>query len=219
MNETALYDLDHTLIHCDSDYEWGQFLSNSGVIDGEAYQIRNQEFYDQYLAGTLDPNTYLEFVLKPLSEIEPDQLSRLRESFLEEKIRDALRNGAQRLITKHREAGFRQIIVTSTNAFIAQPIAELLQIETLIAPHPEMQNGRYTGKLLDGPCYGEQKPKRILAWAQQQQVELGKVWAYSDSFTDVPLLEFADVPFAVDPDPQLRTHALRMEWPIISLSV
>ena len=218
MNATALYDLDHTLIDCDSDYEWGRFLADSGDIDGDAYRARNQVFYDQYCQGTLDPVAYLEFVLAPLGEIDGQRLEELRARFLEARIRPALRPRARQLISEHRQRGLRQTVVTSTNAFIAEPIVQMLDIPTLISPRPEIKQGRLTGKLLDSSCFAADKPKRVQAWAEQEGIQIGETWGYSDSVNDIPLLEFVDHPVAVDPDPDLRAHAEGQGWEIISLA-
>lgn len=217
MNATVLYDLDHTLIGCDSDYEWGQFLADSGDIDGDAYRIRNQTFYDDYQSGTLDPVAYLEFVLAPLGQIDGQRLEELRKQFLETRILPVLRPRARQLISEHQQRGLRQVVVTSTNAFIAEPIVQALGIPTLIAPRPEMQAGRCTGKLLDSSCFAADKPKRVQAWAEGEGIRLGETWGYSDSFNDIPLLEFVDHPVAVDPDPALHAHAQERGWEIISL--
>ena len=217
MNATVFYDLDHTLIGCDSDYEWGQFLADSGDIDGDAYRARNQTFYDNYHSGTLDPVAYLEFVLAPLGQIDGQRLEELRAQFLETRILPVLHPRARQLISEHRQRGLRQVVVTSTNAFITEPIVQALGIPTLIAPWPEMQAGRYTGKLLDSSCFAADKPKRIQAWAEQERIQLGETWGYSDSFNDIPLLEFVDHPVAVDPDPTLRVHAQEQGWEIVSL--
>ena len=217
MNAIVFYDLDHTLIGCDSDYEWGQFLADSGDIDGDAYRARNQTFYDNYRHGTLDPVAYLEFVLAPLGQIDGQRLEELRAQFLETRVLPVLHPRAQQLISEHRQRGLRQVVVTSTNAFIAEPIVQALEIPTLIAPRPEMRAGRYTGKLLDSSCFAADKPKRIQAWAEQEGIRLGETWGYSDSFNDIPLLEFVDHPVAVDPDPTLRAHAQERGWEIISL--
>lgn len=217
MNATVLYDLDHTLISCDSDYEWGQFLADSGDIDGGAYRARNQTFYDDYRHGNLNPVAYLEFVLAPLGQIDGQRLEELRAQFLETRILPVLRPRARQLISEHRQRGLRQVVVTSTNAFIAEPIVQALGIPTLIAPRPEMQAGRYTGKLLDSSCFAADKPERVRAWAEQEGIRLGETWGYSDSFNDIPLLEFVDHPVAVDPDPALRAHAQERGWEIISL--
>lgn len=217
MNTTVFYDLDHTLISCDSDYEWGQFLADSGEIDRDAYRVRNQAFYHDYRSGTLDPVAYLKFVLAPLGQIDGQRLEELRVQFMETRILPSLRPKAQQLIAEHREQGLRQVVATSTNAFIAEPIVQALAIPTLIAPQPEMRAGRYTGELLDSSCFATDKPKRIQAWAEQEGIELGETWGYSDSFNDIPLLEFVDHPVAVDPDPSLHSHAQEQGWEIISL--
>ena len=218
MNATVFYDLDHTLIGCDSDYEWGQFLADSGEIDGNAYRTRNQAFYHDYRSGTLDPIAYLKFVLAPLGQIDGQRLEELRTQFMEARVRPSLRPRAQQLIAEHRQRGLRQVVVTSTNAFIAEPIVQALAVPTLIAPQPEMRAGRYTGELLDSSCFASDKPKRVQAWAEQEGIELGETWGYSDSFNDIPLLEFVDHPVAVDPDPSLRIHAQEQGWKIISLN-
>ena len=217
MPGTVLYDLDHTLIGCDSDHEWGAFLADSGAVDAAGYRARNQAFYDDYRAGALDARAYLEFALAPLAALEPARLEELRTRFLATRIRGALRPKAQRLLAADRAAGRRQLIVTSTNAFVAAPIAELLGVPELIAPTPEMRHGRCTGRLADGPCFGADKPRRVRAWAARAGVALGETWGYSDSFNDLPLLEFVDHPAAVDPDPALRRHAERRGWPVLSL--
>ena len=217
MNATVLYDLDHTLISCDSDYEWGQFLADSGDIDGDAYRARNQAFYNDYRNGTLDPVAYLKFVLAPLGQIGRQRLEDLRARFMETRIRPALRPRAQRLIAEHRERGLRQVVVTSTNAFIAEPVVQALGIPALVAPRPGMRAGQYTGELLGSSCFAADKPKQVQAWAEQEGIRLGETWGYSDSFNDIPLLEFVDHPVAVDPDPALRAHAQEQGWEIISL--
>ena len=112
MNATVFYDLDHTLIGCDSDYEWGQFLADSGNIDGDAYRARNQTFYDDYRHGSLDPVAYLEFVLAPLGQIDGQRLEELRAQFLETRILPVLRPRARQLISEHRQRGLRQVVVT-----------------------------------------------------------------------------------------------------------
>ena len=218
MNATVFYDLDHTLIDCDSDYEWGQFLADSGEINGDAYRTRNQVFYNDYRNGTLDPVAYLKFVLAPLGQIGRQRLEELRTQFMEARIRPSLRPRARQLIAEHRQRSLRQVVVTSTNAFIAEPIVQALGIAVLIAPQPEIKAGQYTGELLGPSCFAADKPKRILAWAKQESIRLGETWGYSDSFNDIPLLEFVDHPVAVDPDPALRAHAQEQGWEIISLS-
>ena len=82
----ALFDLDNTLLAGDSDFEWAQFLIEQGVLDREIYEARNQEFYDQYKAGTLDIREFLDFQLKPLARHTRDVLDAWHAEFMRRKI-------------------------------------------------------------------------------------------------------------------------------------
>src|SRR5512134_3745498 len=97
----ALFDLDNTLLSGDSDFEWAQFLIGQGVLDREVYEARNQEFFDQYKAGTLDIHEFLDFQLKPLSRHPRAQLEAWHREFMAVKIRPMVRKGSRALIERH----------------------------------------------------------------------------------------------------------------------
>ena len=82
----ALFDLDNTLLAGDSDFEWAQFLMDQNVLDREVYEARNQEFYDQYKAGTLDIHEFLDFQLKPLARHPRSQLDAWHREFMAARI-------------------------------------------------------------------------------------------------------------------------------------
>jgi phosphoserine phosphatase len=124
MSDLALFDLDHTLLPIDSDYEWGQFLVRHGVVDAGEYQRRNDAFFAQYQAGTLDPVEYLEFALGTLAGFAPATLQRLQAGYMAEVIEPAIRPAARRLLQRHADAGDLVAIITATNAFITAPIAQ-----------------------------------------------------------------------------------------------
>ena len=213
----ALFDLDNTLLNGDSDYLWGQFLAEHGIVDGEQYEARNQQFYDQYKAGTLDILEFLHFQLQPLALHAPEQLYHWREQYLEEKIRPILQPRAQALLDEHRAQGHELVIITATNRFITAPIAELYGVSHLIATEPEMCDGRYTGAVTDTPCFQAGKVTRLQVWLASHGQDLSASWFYSDSHNDLPLLEQVTHPVAVDPDDRLRAHAQARNWPVISL--
>src|ERR1700757_4637150 len=100
----ALFDLDHTLIPLDSDYEWGQFLSRIGAVDPVAFAQRNGEFFAQYQAGTIDPVEYLEFALGTLAQFKREQLDLWHAQFMQEVINPVILPVARNLIQKHRDA-------------------------------------------------------------------------------------------------------------------
>ncbi|MBI2312052.1 MAG: HAD family hydrolase [Betaproteobacteria bacterium] len=216
----ALFDLDNTLLSGDSDFEWAQFLIEQGVLDREVYEARNQEFYDQYQAGTLDIHEFLDFQLKPLSRHPRSQLDDWHRQYMERKIRPMIGTPAVELVTRHRTQGDLCAIVTATNSFVTRPVAREFGVEHLIATEPEQVNGEFTGRVAGIPCFRDGKVVRMETWLGQQ----GRDWGsferstfYSDSLNDLPLLSRVTHPVAVDPDATLCAHAQRHGWPIISL--
>lgn len=213
----AIFDLDNTLIAGDSDYSWGQFLVETGVVDRVHYEASNARFYEDYKNGTLDIAAFLEFALAPLAQHDPETLYRWRETFVAEKIRPILLPAAQALIDQHRAAGNIPLIITATNRFVTEPIAALYGIEHLIATSPEFKDGRYTGRFVGTPCFQAGKVTRLDEWLAEHDHDLDDSWFYSDSHNDLPLLAKVAHPVAVDPDPILARHAQAQGWDIISL--
>jgi HAD superfamily hydrolase (TIGR01490 family) len=213
----AIFDLDNTLINGDSDHAWGEFLVERHIVDQEEYAHNNDKFYRDYKLGALDINAYLHFCLKVLAEHSLDQLFAWREQFLEEKIRPMLLPKAMTLIDEHRKAGDTLLIITATNRFVTEPIAQLHGINNLLASEAEKKNGRYTGKPTGVPCYQAGKITRLNQWLEQQENDFDQRVFYSDSHNDLPLLKLVEKPVAVDPDAQLLEYANKQGWSICSL--
>jgi HAD superfamily hydrolase (TIGR01490 family) len=217
----ALFDLDHTLLPLDSDYEWGQFLVRIGAVDGAAFAKRNADFYAQYEAGTLDPVEYLEFALTTLAQFAPGQLNDWHLQFMEEVIQPAILPGALDLVKQHQDADHLVAIVTATNGFVTGPIARAFGVAKLIAAEPEFaSDGRITGKLLGVPTSGEGKIIHTQAWLAAMGKSLDsfeRSYFYSDSQNDIPLLSVVTDPVATNPNARLRAHAQAHGWPIINL--
>jgi HAD superfamily hydrolase (TIGR01490 family) len=213
----VLFDLDNTLLAGDSDYLWGQFLVEQGIVDGDAYAQANERFYAQYREGRLDIAEFLRFALQPLAAHEPARLYAWREAFIEQKIQPILLDAASEVIEKHRQAGDLLVVITATNRFVTEPIAQLYGIEHLIATTPEFRDGRYTGRFEGTPCFQEGKVTRLAEWLAETGHGLDGSWFYSDSHNDLPLLAKVSNPVAVDPDETLLGVAQARGWPVISL--
>lgn len=214
----ALFDLDNTLLAGDSDFEWAQFLIDRGVLDREVYEARNQDFYDQYKAGTLDIREFLDFQLKPLSRHPRRVLDAWHAEYMTARIAPMMRDSARELVARH--AGEVRVIITATNSFVTAPIARAFGIEHLIATDPEQRGGEFTGGVSGTPCFREGKVERLEGWlaARGESFKtLTKSTFYSDSHNDLPLLERVSHPVAVDPDATLRAHAEARGWPVLSL--
>src|SRR5512138_254271 len=160
----ALFDLDNTLLTGDSDYEWGQFLVDHGVLDRESYEAQNRVYYEQYVAGTLDIHEYLGFALRPLAEHEPADLERWHAEFMRLRIRPMITPAARALVARHHRAGDLCAIITATNSFVTMPIAREFGVGELIATEPERRDGRFTGRIAGTPCFREGKIARLEDW-------------------------------------------------------
>jgi HAD superfamily hydrolase (TIGR01490 family) len=212
----ALFDLDETLLNGDSDYLWGQYLVEQGVVDPSEYEQANQKFYEQYKQGCLDIDEFCRFAFQPLSQHPLETLKEWRTGFVQEKIKPIMLQKGKELLQYHRERGDTLVIITATNNFITQPIAELYQVDQLIATRPSMKDGVYTGGL-DAACFAADKPIRLQEWLANTNLDLRGSYGYSDSCNDIPLLETVEFPHAVDPDDTIRAHAEQHTWPVLSL--
>ncbi|WP_456377732.1 histidinol-phosphatase [Thiolapillus sp.] len=213
----ALFDLDNTLLAGDSDFLWGQFLGEKGLVDPTFYSAENERFYQEYKDGKLDIFEFLEFSLKPLAEHPMDELHRLHQQFMEEKIHPIISEDALLLVDRHRQRGDELAIITATNSFVTAPIARQFGIQNLIATEPEIRSNRYTGKVSDTPCFREGKVKKLDDWLKSRDLNLDNSWFYSDSHNDLPLLEQVTHPIPVDPDTTLASIAWEKGWPVLYL--
>ncbi|GAW84875.1 conserved hypothetical protein [Bathymodiolus platifrons methanotrophic gill symbiont] len=213
----AIFDLDNTLLADDSDYLWGQFLVDQGIVDADYYARENERFYQEYKQGQLDIIEFLKFSLKPLADNSIHDLHQWRTQFIEEIIRPILLQPAQELINKHKQKGDSLLVITATNRFVTEPIVNLYGIPHLLATTPELINNQYTGKVAGTPCFQEGKVMRLQQWLKDTGHTLEDSWFYSDSHNDLPLLKLVDHPVAVNPDEQLKHYSEQTNWPIISL--
>ncbi len=213
----AIFDLDNTLLAGDSDYLWGEFLCDRGIVDGDHYQQKNREFYTAYQQGTMNILEFLEFALKPLSLHPMEQLQTWHREYMNEIISPLIRDNALALVEKHRQKGDTLLVITATNSFVTAPIVERFGIDNLIATEPEIVDGAYTGAVAGTPSFQHGKVERLDSWLVDNNETLEDSWFYSDSHNDLPLLKLVTHPVAVDPDDELRSHAEQHGWPILHL--
>jgi HAD superfamily hydrolase (TIGR01490 family) len=216
----AIFDLDNTLLAGDSDFQWGQFLIEKGLLKREEHEARNIEFYEDYKAGRLDIHAFLNFQLKPLSDHPRAKLNEYLAQYIESKVRPMMTEKARALVNQHKANGDLLMIITATNSFVTGPIAAAFGVEHLIGTDPEQVNGEFTGKVAGLPSFQEGKVTRLNDWLSargQSLADFETTWFYSDSHNDLPLMKRVKKPVAVDPDDILRAHAEQQGWPIISL--
>jgi HAD superfamily hydrolase (TIGR01490 family) len=221
VRQLTLFDLDGTLIPTDSDHAFGDFLVHAGWADGADFRRRNDEFYGQYQAGTLDLDAYLDFATSAWRDRHPEEALAMRERFMREAMAPALRPQAMALVRRHQEAGDLVAIVTATNEFVTRPIADAFGVEELIALELHRdEHGRVTGRVQGIPSFREGKIQRVLDWLEQRGHrwdDFSSISFYSDSTNDLPLLERVSHPVATNPSPALEAIARSRGWPILKL--
>ena len=218
----ALFDLDHTLIRFDSGMAWTQFLVAAGALPAEA-EAQYLAYCRQYVDGTLDIHAMHRASVAPLARFPRallTQWGREHEQHLAARLAPEMRA----LVQGHLDAGDLCAIVTATTRFIAEPYARLFGIDHVVATEAATEDGTPGGTLtgeIDGlPCYREHKPVRVASWLQRLQPprvlgDFERSWFYSDSASDLPLLEAVSDPVAVRPDERLRARARQHGWMLI----
>lgn len=210
----ALFDLDNTLLEGDCERLWCQFLAEKRLVN-TLYMNQIDKFFEDYAQGNLDFFTYESFILRPLAQYNPDQLTTLRKEFLK-RIRSLLRPFMLKRIIDHQCQGHILILCTASNSFLAQPIADILDIQNLICTEIETLNHVPTGNLLGIPAFKDGKVKKMDIWLAEHKQSMVNSWAYSDSYNDLPILRKVTYPVAVTPEPNLFNHAIDHGWEILA---
>ena len=217
----TLFDLDGTLLPQDSDHAFGEFLVTQGWADRDAYRCRNDAFYEDYVAGRLDIDAYVDFATAAWRGRADAELAAITARFLAQVVQPMLHPAALNLVGQHQQAGDLVVLVTATNDFITRPISGLFDIEHLIATELARDAaGRVLGTIQGVPAFREGKITRVQQWLaarSQSLADFERCTFYSDSTNDLPLLESVSHPVATNPGPALLRIAQTRNWPVLNL--
>lgn len=216
----AFFDLDHTLIPFDSDYEWGEFTIALGWCDASDFKRRNTEFFADYQAGTLDIHAYVRFATQAIRTQGATKSIAAHARFMREIVKKGIQAAALDLVRQHQAAGDEVAIVTATNDFVTRPIADAFGVTELIAVELERDaRGEPTGEIRGTPSFREGKVARVQQWLAARNLDWDSVEStfYSDSMNDLPLLEKVTHPVATNPDARLQSLATERGWRILEL--
>ncbi len=220
MNLT-LFDLDGTLLPIDSDHAFGQFLVEQGWVDGAQWGARNDQFYADYCAGTLDEHAYADFASSGWRDRGREAALAMRERFMVQVLRPSIHGQAVDLVKRHQDAGDLVALVTATNEFVTAPIAEAFGIPHLIAVNLRRDaQGWFTGQIEGVPSFRAGKITRVNQWLAElgrRKDEFDVTTCYSDSQNDLPLLEWVSHPVATNPNEALAGIAASRGWPVLRL--
>tara|TARA_B100001989_G_scaffold124554_1_gene87982 strand:+ start:1291 stop:1962 length:672 start_codon:yes stop_codon:yes gene_type:complete len=216
----AIFDLDHTILKCNSDHSWLDYLINKGFIKKEEYFEQNAEFQKKFREANVNYKEYYEFTIQYLRNKSDDYISNIRSDFMKEIIEPSINIYALRLIHKHYDKDDELLLASGTTSIIAGPIAKRLEFKNVVCTKCEQKNNIYTGKIEDPPSLGEGKLINVQTWMQNNGFSnFNGTTFYSDSILDMPLLEKVEKPVAVNPDKELLRVSQDLGWEIIDLPI
>jgi HAD superfamily hydrolase (TIGR01490 family) len=216
VRSAAFFDLDKTIIAKSSTLAFSRSFYHGGLITRRAV-LRSAYAQFVYLAGGAD-HDQIERMRQYLSGLcagwDVQHVKDIVAETLHQLIDPIIYDEAASLLEEHHIAGRDVVIVSTSGAEVVEPIGELLGADQTIATRMAIRDGRYTGDI-DFYAYAENKAAAIRELADTKGYELATCFAYSDSITDLPMLEAVGHPHAVNPDRALRREALARGWPVL----
>lgn len=206
----VLFDLDDTLLSGDTEGEWVRFMIDNAIVQDDSFLEKMSVFTSNYREGNLDIFAYSNFLLGPLSGVKTVDLEDQIKKFSIEVVQSLSDKTTQNLLKKH--SSDRCIITSGTLSFLVKEISSILGVQDYFGTDAEINKGSYSGMVYGNPNFSEEKVRRIKKWIGNKSFE--RIYAYSDSIHDLPLLEFSDFPTAVNPDDQLLKVARKKDWQI-----
>lgn len=213
----AFFDLDNTLVNGDTAQAFSEFLVTSSLPTSADFLAMNHAYMYDYDAGKLNLAEYMRYTLSPLKFQAKEQIDLVIQTFIAQKVSKMALPKANALLAEHQQQGDTLVIISATGSHLVKPIAQFLGVEHALGVDVERENGEITGEIVGVPSFREGKVQRALEWSQAHGVSMEGCYFYSDSHNDLPLLEKANYPIAVDADPILRKVAEQRDWPLISL--
>jgi HAD superfamily hydrolase (TIGR01490 family) len=212
----VIFDMDKTLVSVDTIGLWAEFLGTKNLLtDSDRQQQR--EFDLAYREHRLDYMASYEFDLVLLKRIPIQLRAQWQQEFFQLWVKPKISLLGLQLIAEHKQQSNTIVLLaTATISYIASPIAAFTGVHHLIATQEEIVDGDYTGKVMGTPSIGPGKLTRFEQWLAEAKITPLHTVFYSDSFNDLPLLDYVKKAIAVDPDQRLREIAVQRNWPIIS---
>jgi HAD superfamily hydrolase (TIGR01490 family) len=212
MPDAAFFDLDGTLLTVNSASLWVRRERRLGRISG--WQVaRAALLLGGYRLGLLDMESALREALGTLRGVAEEQIRAETRQWWADEVRGFIAPGARAVLEEHRRRGDLLVLLTSSSAYASEMAKAEFGLDHTLCQLYEVAGGRFTGEPLRPICYGPGKVEVAEEWARRHGVDLSRSAFYTDSSTDLPMLERVGRPFAVHPDPRLRVAARRRGWP------
>jgi HAD superfamily hydrolase (TIGR01490 family) len=209
----AFFDMDKTLIAENSGSLYMRYRYERGEIGGLDL-LKGLGAYLQYKLGVLDIRNWTKRMMVQFRDQSEAELEREARIWFDAMVARTVYPRAAELVREHEERGHVVAIVSGATKFVVRPLAERLGVKHFLYTRLEVEGGRFTGRVVEPICFEEGKIYWLQHFIEQQGIDLAKSWFYTDSITDLPLLDLVGHPVAVNPDPRLYRMALRRRWPV-----
>ncbi len=208
----AFFDMDKTLLAENSGAVYVRHRYENGKIDG--FELaRSALVYLQYKAGILDIRAWTRAQVAQFAGLSEEEILRDAREVMRRVARTVYPEAMQ-AVRWHQEQGHLVAIVSGSTRYIVEPIAEQLGVEHTLYTRLEVVDGRLTGRVIEPICFEEGKIYWLRDLVAAEGIDLAKSWFYTDSITDLPLLELVGHPVVTNPDPRIYREARRRRWPI-----
>ena len=211
------WDMDHTIINNDCDVSWKEFMILKGFCGPEA-RDKADYFYEQYKNECLNIDEFLRFQLNEFEGKTVEEMRTLCQDHCNEMVQNKVYSQARDMISGQIKNGETVCLLTATNRFIAEPVAELLGIENILATELEIHEGRFTGSHEGTYCCAEGKIEHLKNFLALNGGEIEDSAYYGDSSNDIVILEKVGYPFAVNAGEKLKAAAKENGWAILDFS-
>ena len=209
----AFFDIDCTVLEINSGTKWIEHLRRTGKM-GLVELMRALGWTVQYKFGWLDFGSMARRVLRGYVGQEVAPLEAEVEEWFRDEIAWAITSQARERIADHQAQGHVVALLTSATRFLSRPVARAVAVEHILCTEVEEEGGRFTGEVIEPLCYGPGKVAKAERFAADHGIDLDASFFYTDSVSDLPMLERVGEPRVVNPDPRLRRRAAEVGWSV-----
>ncbi|WP_341663943.1 HAD family hydrolase [Vibrio sp.] len=211
-----VFDMDETLINGDCSMIWNAFLVQKGIVNQSNFLSEDRRLMDLYIQGKMNMQEYLDFAMAPLLKLSTDEVDNLAEECVKSEILGRQFIQSKSLIESLSKDNIDMLMISASVTFLVAAVGKKIGITHALGVDLQIENNCYTSSIKGIPSYREGKVTRLEQWLASKADPFTDVHFYTDSINDLPLCEFADHAYLVNPCPQLAEQGERYNWSKLS---
>lgn len=213
MSRACFFDLDRTFVRVNTARLYARWQYRVGMARRRDL-ARVTWWVLRYSLGNLDAEAVARRLVREMAGRDEGDFARAVDGWVEAEVLPQVAPDAMRELARRKAEGYHCALLTATSSYAAESLARRVGIDHVLASRFAVADGRFTGDIIEPFCYGEGKVRAVEAWVRERAVDLAESAFFTDSASDLPMLERVGEPVAVNPDPRLRWQARRRGWPV-----